>query len=138
MSVQNDLKTSQAELRNVTTLASAALSRFAKLFQNEVNLVKAEVGEKLSKVGGAMFYIGAGAIVVIPALVMALFALAAAMIAGGWSQSVSYLIAALAAAAIAGGLFAVGLKRLDAGNLAPRETARQLEKDKNTIKGMIR
>jgi Putative Actinobacterial Holin-X, holin superfamily III len=138
MSVQNDLTTSKNELQTVATLTSAALSQFAKLFQNEVDLAKAEVGEKFSKIGGAIAYIGAGAILLIPALVMALFALAAAMIAGGWSEPVSYLIAAVVAAALAGILFIVGLKRLDARNLAPRETVRQLEKDKDTLKGMVR
>ena len=138
MSVQNDLTTSKNELQTVATLTSAALSQFAELFQNEVDLAKAEVGEKFSKIGGAIADIGAGAILLIPALVMALFALAAAMIAGGWSEPVSYLIAAVVAAALAGILFKVGLKRLDARNLAPRETVRQLEKDKDTLKGMVR
>ena len=75
---------------------------------------------------------------VIPALVMALFALSAALIEAGWSQPLSYLTAALVAAAIAGALFALGINRLDARNLAPRETMRQLEKDKDTVKGMVR
>jgi hypothetical protein len=138
MSVQNDLKTSKEELQTVAALTSAALSQFAKLFQNEVDLAKAELGEKFSKIGGATVYIGAGAVFVIPALVMALFALAAAMIAGGWSQPISYLMAAVIAAAIAGILCLVGFKRLEAGNLVPRETVRQLEKDKDTVKGMVR
>ena len=52
----------------------------------------------------------AGAILVIPALVMALFALSAALIAAGWSQPISYLASAVLAAVIAGVLFAVGLQ----------------------------
>ena len=36
---------------------------------------------------------------------------------------------------IAGVLFAIGINRLDPRNLAPRETMRQLEKDKDTVKG---
>jgi hypothetical protein len=35
-------------------------------------------------------------------------------------------------------LFAIGINRLDARNLAPRETMRQLEKDKDTVKEMVR
>jgi uncharacterized integral membrane protein len=69
---------------------------------------------------------------------MVLFALSAALIAGGWSQPVSYLISAIVAAALAGILFAVGMNRLDARHLVPRETLRQLEKDKDTVKGMVR
>ena len=114
------------------------MSQFAKLFQNEVDLAKAELGEKVQKIGSAAGLIAAGAVLVIPAIVMALFALSAALIAGGWSQPVSYLISAIVAAVLAGILFAVGMNRLDARHLAPRETLRQLEKDKETVKGMVR
>ena len=62
----------------------------------------------------------------------------AALIAGGWSPPVSYLISAIVAGVLAGILFAVGMNRLDARHLAPRETLRQLEKDKDTVKGMVR
>ena len=78
------------------------------------------------------------AILVIPALVMALFALSAALISAGWSQPLSYLTSAIVAAVLAAVLFAIGINRLDARNLAPRETIRQLEKDKDTVKEMVR
>jgi len=39
---------------------------------------------------------------------------------------------------IAGALFAIGISRLDPRNLAPHETMRQLEKDKDTVKGVVR
>jgi uncharacterized membrane protein YqjE len=138
MSLQNDIKASQNDLQTISRLVSDALSQFAKLFQNEVDLAKAELGEKAQKVGGALGFIAAGAVLVIPALVMALFALSAALIAAGWSQPVAYLISAIVAAAIAGVLFAIGISRLNARNLAPHETMRQLEKDKDTVKGMVR
>ena len=138
MSVQNDIETSQNDFRNLSNLFGDALSQFAKLFQTEVDLAKAELTEKAQQVGGAMGFLAGGAIMVIPALVMALFALSAALTAAGWSQPLSYLTAALVAAAIAGALFALGINRLYARNLAPRETMRQLEKDKDTVKGMVR
>ena len=128
----------QSDLRAISTLLGGALSQFAKLFQNEVDLAKAEFGEKFQQVGWAVGFFAAGAILVIPALVMALFALSAALIAVGWSQPISYLISAVVAAVLAGVLFAVGMNRLDRGNLAPRETMRQLEKDKDTVKEMVR
>lgn len=138
MSIQNDIKTSQSDLRNISTLLGDALSQFAKLFQNEVDLAKAEFSEKAQQVGGAMGFIAGGAILVIPALVMALFALSAALMSAGWSQPLSYLTSAIVSALIAGVLFAIGINRLDARNLAPRETMRQLEKDKDTVKEMVR
>jgi hypothetical protein len=48
------------------------------------------------------------------------------------------LTSAIVAAVIAGVLFAIGINRLDTHNLAPHETIRQLEKDKDTMKGMVR
>jgi hypothetical protein len=126
----------QSDLRDLSGLLGDVLSQFAKLFQNEVDLAKAELGEKVQQIGGAVSFIAAGAILVMPALVMALFALSAALIAAGWSPPVSYLTSAIIAAALAAVLLAMGINRLDARNLAPRETMRQLEKDKDTVKAM--
>ena len=128
----------QSDLGTISTLLGDALSQFAKLFQNEVDLAKAELGEKLQQVGWAIGFFAAAAVLIIPALVMALFALSAALMEAGWSQPISYLVSAVVAAAVAGALFAVGMNRLDARNLAPRETIRQLEKDKVTVKEMVR
>jgi hypothetical protein len=128
----------QSDLRAISGLLGDALSQFAKLFQNEVDLAKAELGDKVQQVGGAMGFIAAAGVVLIPALVMALFALSAALIAAGWSQPISYLASAVVAAVLASVLFAVGINRLDARNLAPRETMRQLGKDKDTVKEMVR
>ena len=68
---------------------------------------------------------------------MAFFALATALIAHGWSQPVSYFISAIVAGVIAGVLFAIGINGLSASNVTPHETIRQLEKDKDTVKGIV-
>lgn len=128
----------QADFRAISHLLGDALSQFSKLFQNEVDLAKAEVAEKVQQIGLAAGLFAAGAILVIPAIVMALFALSAALIAMGWSQAMAHLISAMVAAVFAAILFAVGLRRLDTRNLAPHETLRQLEKDKDAAKGMVR
>ncbi|MCA1537767.1 phage holin family protein [Bradyrhizobium sp. NBAIM03] len=138
MSIERDIKTSKSEFREISTLLGDAMSQFAKLFQNEIDLAKAELGEKLQKIGGAVGLIVGGAVLVIPAIVMALFALSAALISAGWSQPLSYLTSAVIAAAIAAALVAMGMNRLDMRQLAPRETIGQLEKDKDTVKGMVR
>ncbi len=139
MSIRHDIETSQGDVRAISSLLGDALSQFSKLFQNEVDLAKAEVGEKIQKVGGALSFIAGGAVLVIPSLVMALFALSSALISAGWSQPISYLASAIIAAVLAGVLFAIGIHRLDARNLAPRETMSQLEKDKDAVKkGLVR
>ncbi|AMA55735.1 phage holin family protein [Bradyrhizobium sp. CCGE-LA001] len=138
MSIERDIKTSKSEFREISTLVGDAMSQFAKLFQNEVDLAKAEFGEKLQKIGGALGLIIGGAVMVIPAIVMVLFALSAALISAGWSQPLSYLTSAIIAAAVAAALVAIGINRFDMRQLAPRETIGQLEKDKDTVKGMVR
>jgi hypothetical protein len=138
MSIRHDIETSQNDLRAISALLGNALSQFSKLFQNEVDLAKAEFGDKVKKVGGALGFIAGGAVLVIPALVMALFAISSALISAGWSQPISYLASAIIAAVLAGFLFAIGINRLDARNLAPRETMSQLEKDKDAVKGLVR
>ena len=138
MSIQHDIKTSLNDFRTISTLLGNALSQFAKLFQNQVDLAKAELGEKAKQIGGAIGFLAARAILVIPALVNVLLALSGALIAAGWSQSLSYLTSAIVAAVTAGVLFAIGINRLDTRNLAPRETMGQLEKDKDTLKGVVR
>jgi hypothetical protein len=138
MSIQRDIKTSQDDLRRISTLLGDALSQFAKLFQNEMDLAKAEFGEKIQKLGGAVGLIAGGAVLVIPAIVMALFALSAALVTAGWSQPVSYLTSAVVAAVVAGVLFAIGINRLNARNLTPQVTMREIGKDKDAVKGMLR
>jgi uncharacterized membrane protein YqjE len=137
MSIHNDIKTSQNDFRAISRLLGDALSQFANLFQNEVDLAKAELGEKAHEVVGAVGLIAAGAILVIPAVVMALFALSAVLIDSGWSQPLAYLMSAALAAGIGGVLFAVGISRLQAGRLVPHETMVQLEKDKDAMKEMV-
>jgi hypothetical protein len=44
----------QSDLRTISSLLGDALSQFAKLFQNEVDLAKAELGEKVQQVGGGV------------------------------------------------------------------------------------
>jgi uncharacterized membrane protein YraQ (UPF0718 family) len=138
MGIQDDIKTGRDDLRVVSSLFGDALSQAAKLFQNEVDLAKAELAEKVQTIGVAVGFLVGGAVLIIPALVMALFALSAALISAGWSPPLSYLTSAVTAAVLAGLLFAIGRNRLDTRKLVPLETMRQLEKDKDSVKGMAR
>jgi len=130
--------TDKSDLRTITTLMGDALSQFSKLFQNEVDLAKAELGEKAQQVGVAAGLLGGAAVLVIPALVMLLTALAMALVRGGWSEPAAYLVSGLAAAILAAILAVVGMQRLKPENLKPEETIRQLEQDKATVKGFVR
>ena len=65
MSIQNDI-TSRNDLRAISTLLGDALSQVAKLFQNEVDLAKAEFVEKVQKIGGALGFMMGSALLVMP------------------------------------------------------------------------
>jgi uncharacterized membrane protein YqjE len=138
MNIKDDVSTARNDIQEMSGLLGDALSQFAKLFQNEVDLAKAELSEKIRTASIAAGLLIGGAILVIPALTMALLALSAALMAAGWSPAMSQLIAAIVAAVIAGLLIAIGMRRLQARKLLPQETLRQFEKDKDVVKEMIR
>jgi len=124
--------------RSISDLVSDAFAQLGKLVANEFDLAKAEISEKVSLMGRAAALIGAGAILMIPALVVLLFACAAALIKGGFSDPVAYLITGGVAAIISGGLVAFGLSRLSGGALTPTVTIQQVQRDKAAAQEMVR
>jgi len=124
--------------RSIPELFGDAMAQLAKLIGNEFALARAEMSEKTGQVGRAAAMIGAGAVVIIPALVLLLFAFAAALIKSGLSDPVAYFCAGGSAAIIAGILIAIGLNRLSADALKPSITLQQVEQDKLAAKEMVR
>ena len=51
----------KTDLQTISNLLGDALSQFAKLFQNEVDLAKAELGEKVQQIGSRRGFFVAGA-----------------------------------------------------------------------------
>jgi hypothetical protein len=124
--------------RSIPELVSDAFAQLAKLLGNEIELAKAEMMDKLAQVGRAGALIGAGAVIMIPALVMLLFAVAAGLMHAGLSDPVAYLITGVGAAAVSGGLIAIGIKRLSGDALTPSMTLEQVQRDKIAVKEMVR
>jgi hypothetical protein len=123
--------------RSIPELFGEAVGQLAKLVGNEFALARAELSEKMAQAGRAAAMIGAGAIIMIPALVVLLFAVAAALIRGGLSDPVAYLITGGGAAVLAGALIAVGLQRLSGDALKPSVTLEQVQRDKLAAKEMV-
>jgi hypothetical protein len=124
--------------RSIPDLVSDAFAQLAKLVGNEFDLARAELADKASQVGRATALIGAGAIILIPALVLLLFAVAAALIRAGLSDPIAYLITGAGAALVSAGLIAIGLKRLSGDALKPSVTLDQVQRDKVAVKEMVR
>lgn len=123
--------------RTISELLSDVLAQLAKLIGNEFDLAKAELSSKASQVGRAVAMIGAGAIIMIPALVVLLFAAAAGLMHAGFSDPVSYLMVGGAAILLAGILIMVGINRMSGDALKPSVTIDQLQRDKAAAKEMM-
>jgi len=124
--------------RSIPDLVSDAFAQLAKLIGNEFELARAELADKISQAGRAAALIGAGAVILMPALVLLLFAVAAALIRSGFSDPVSYLITGVGAALVSVALIATGLNRLSGDALKPSVTLDQVERDKIAVKEMVR
>ncbi|MBR1153612.1 phage holin family protein [Bradyrhizobium sp. JYMT SZCCT0428] len=124
--------------RSIPELFSDAVGQLAKLIGNEFALARAELSEKAAQAGRAAAMIGAGAVIMIPALVLLLFAAAAALIQGGFSEPIAYLIAGGGAALASIALIVVGINRLSGDALAPKVMIEEVERDKAAAREMVR
>jgi Putative Actinobacterial Holin-X, holin superfamily III len=123
--------------RSIPELLSDVVGQLAKLIGNEFDLAKAELSDKASQVGRGVMMIGAGAVFMIPALVLILMAAAAALMHAGYSDPVAYLLTGGAAILVAASLIGVGISRLSGDALKPSMTLEQLQRDKVAAKEML-
>ena len=123
--------------RTISELLSDVLAQLAKLIGNEFDLAKAELSTKAGQMCRGVMMIGIGAVFMIPALILLLFAAAAGLMHAGYSDPVAYLMTGGAAALIAAILVGVGLSRLSAEELKPSVTLDQLQRDKVAAKEML-
>jgi O-antigen ligase len=124
--------------RSIPELVSDAFGQLAKLVSNEIDLAKAEMSEKVAQVGRASAMIVAGAVIFMPALVVVLLSIAAALIDAGYSASIAYLITGGGAGLIALTLIGIGVSRLSGDALKPTVTLDQFERDKLAAKEIVR
>jgi hypothetical protein len=124
--------------RSIPELFSDAVAQLAKLIGNEFELARAELSEKANQAGRAAAMIGAGAVILMPALVLLLFAASAALIRSGLSESLAYLLTGAGAALVSAVLIATGLSRLSGDALKPSITLDQVQRDKVAAKEMVR
>jgi hypothetical protein len=124
--------------RSIPELFSDAVGQLAKLVGKEFELARAELSEKANQAGRAAAMIGAGAVILMPALVLLLFAVSAALIRGGLSEPVAYLLTGAGAALISAVLIVAGMSRLSGDALKPSVTLDQVERDKVAAKEMVR
>jgi hypothetical protein len=131
MALSNDLNV-------IPRLFGDAVEQLGKLVQNEMQLARAEITQKVTDASiGAAYVIGA-AILAIPVLVVLLIALALALAQLGLSPVLAHLAAAACGAVISTILAVVGMSHLKPENLKPKVTIEQVERDVATAKEMAR
>lgn len=116
-------------------LISEALSRTTGLFRGELDLARAEVRENLKKAVAAIVMIVAAVVLFLVALNVLAAALVAAIAALGISAGWASLIVGGAFVIIGIIMALVGKNKLKATSLAPSRTAKNVQRDTQTIKG---
>ena len=125
----------RARDKGVVDLAGDALKEIGVLIQTELQLLRAEVSEKLTFTAWSAALIGAGALLLMATVVLLLQAAIAGLVAYGLSWPVAILIIAAATLLVGAGLIWFGTSRLSMDRLAPSKTIDQLQKD-STIANM--
>jgi hypothetical protein len=123
--------------RSLSELLSDVFTQLAELIGKEFDLAKAELSSKASQVGFASAMIGAGTVIMIPAVVLLLFATAAALMQAGFSDPIAYLLTGGGAILIAAILIGLGISRMSSDALKPSITIEQLQRDKVAAKEMM-
>src|SRR4030095_3946372 len=124
------------DIGSISRLFGDALDNLSKLIRTEVQLARAELTEKASKAAiGAGMLFGA-MLLLIPALVLFLIALAAWLISLGLSPVTAHFLSGCVALVVSGILAYVGFERLKPSSLAPRETLREVKLDIAAAKEM--
>jgi hypothetical protein len=124
--------------RSVTDLFGSAISQISTLFRKEIQLARAEMGEKLGEATSAVTPLAAGGGMLVGALILLLFALASLLVHFGVPTGWAQLIVGLFAAIVGYGLIRSGLAQLKTSNLVPSRTTEQLSRDAQVAKEQVR
>lgn len=126
------------EARSVANLLGTAVEQLGKLVQNEVQLAKAEIAQKLVQAGMGMAFLVGAAILLIPCFVLLMIALALWLNQTGLSLVTSHLIAAGVGLVVSMVLAIIGKSYLTPENLSPKVTLQQIERDVATAKELAK
>jgi hypothetical protein len=124
--------------RSIAQLVGDSISELTKLVQNEIDLARAEIIQKVSMGTAAAKFVVAGAIFLTPGIVLVLLAVASELTALGLSQPLAYLCTGLGALIIAAVLMWAGMSRLSPTALKPSATLDQIRQDKAMATELMR
>jgi len=127
-----------SDQRPVAELVSDAVNQFTKLIRNEMAIARTELAAKATEAVLGVGLILGGGLLLIPAMVLLLMALAAWLRELGLATSVANLIAGVVGLLAAGALAYFGKAKLSPENLKPKHTINEIERDISAVKGTSR
>ena len=119
--------------KGVVDLAGEALKDIAVLLQTELQLLRAEISEKLTFTALSAALIVAGALLLAATIVLLLQAAIAGLVAYGVTMPVAILFIAACSFLVGAALIWLGVYRLSLNRLAPSRTFDQLQKDSTIV-----
>lgn len=119
--------------KGIADLAGDVLRDIADLVRAELQLLHAEVSEKLTFSALSICLVAAGALFLMVTIVLLLQAAIAELVVYGWSWPAASLIVAGLTFILGSGLTWYGLSRLRLSRIAPSKTINQLQKDANVV-----
>ncbi len=124
----------RASDKSIVDLAGDVLRDIVILLHAELQLLRAEISEKLRLTALSAALIGAGALLLAATIVLLLEAAIAALVAYGIAWPLAILIVAAAALLLGVALIWFGVNNFRLNRLAPSKTLNQLEKDTTVVK----
>ena len=126
------------DAREIPALFGDAVEQLGKLVQNETQLAKAEISEKVSTAMRGVAMLAAAAMFVGPVLVMLMIALAMALHSAGLSETLAFLVSAAVGTVVAVILMLAGKSYLKPEALTPKVTLREVKADIGTARELVR
>ena len=124
--------------RSLASLFTDLISEVTQLFQTEIRLVRAEMNEKVSRVANSGALIGAGAVVMLPAVFILLLAIVRWLDVAGLPEQWGLLIVGVVVAALGAILLMKGINNLKGSALVPQRTIEQVQADFSVAREHVR
>ena len=124
--------------RPLASLFTDLISEVTQLFQAEIRLVRAEMNEKVSRVANSSALIGAGAVVMLPAVFVLLLAIVRWLEVAGMPEQWGLLIVGVGFAALGAILLMKGINNLKGSALVPQRTIEQVQADFSVAREHVR
>lgn len=129
---------SHESARPLGSLFTDVVSEVTHLFQTEIRLVRAEMNEKVSRVANSGALIGAGAVILLPAVFILLLAIVRWLAVAGIPEQWGLLIVGGVIAILGVALLMKGINNLKGPALVPSRTIEQVRADVSLAKEHVR